>query len=97
MENHFRGFIVEYIEKSKKSEVDELANAVVRNTPLPTDVFFQVTEDALNKMVEPEPELINVIEGEDWSTTIMAYLCHYYGQITPLSMSECSREPRLIR
>jgi hypothetical protein len=33
--------------------------------PLPADVFFQVIEDASVKMVEPEPMLINAIEGKD--------------------------------
>jgi hypothetical protein len=36
------------------------------NKPLFVDVFFQVIEDASVKTVEPEPRLINVIEGEDW-------------------------------
>jgi hypothetical protein len=40
MECHFKGFMVEYIERSKKSEADELAKATVRNTQLPPDVFF---------------------------------------------------------
>jgi hypothetical protein len=46
--------------------------------PLPADVFFQVIEDASVKMVEPEPMLINAIEGKDWRAPIMTYLCHYY-------------------
>jgi hypothetical protein len=45
---------------------------------LPVDVFFQVIEDASIKTVEPEPRLINAIEGEDWRAPIMAYLRHYY-------------------
>jgi hypothetical protein len=42
MGSYFKGFTVEYIEKTKNAEVDELARAVGRNTPLPADVFFQV-------------------------------------------------------
>jgi ribonuclease HI len=34
MENHFKGFSVEYIKRSKNTEVDELAKAATRNTPL---------------------------------------------------------------
>jgi hypothetical protein len=45
---------------------------------LPVDVFIQVIEDASIKTVEPEPRLINAIEGEDWRAPIMAYLRHYY-------------------
>jgi hypothetical protein len=78
MENHFNGYTVEYIERSKNSEADELAMAAARNTPLPTDVFFHVVSDALIKTVELEPRVINLIEGEDWHAPIMAYLCHYY-------------------
>jgi ribonuclease HI len=40
MESYFKGFMVEYIERNKNSEVDELAKAAAPNTPLPADVFF---------------------------------------------------------
>jgi hypothetical protein len=66
MENHFKGFTIEYIERNKNTEADELAKATVHNTPLPADVFFHVIKAASVKIVEPEPRLINVIEGEDW-------------------------------
>jgi hypothetical protein len=65
MENHFKDFTVEYIERNRNTEADELAKAAARNMPLPTDVFFQVMEDALVKTIESEPRLINIIEGED--------------------------------
>jgi hypothetical protein len=45
---------------------------------MPTYVFLQVLEDASVKTVLPEPRVINIIEGEDWSDSIMAYLRHYY-------------------
>jgi ribonuclease HI len=78
MDNHFKCFIVEYIEIRKNSKADELAKAVARNTPLPTDVFFQIVLDASMKIVKPEPRIINLIEGEDWHMPIMAYLRYYY-------------------
>jgi hypothetical protein len=65
MENHFKGFTVEYIERNRNTEADELAKAAARNMPLPMDVFFQVMEDALVKTIESESRLINIIEGED--------------------------------
>jgi ribonuclease HI len=78
MENYFKGFIVEYIERDKNTEADDLAKAAARNTQMPPDVFYQVLEDASVKILLPEPRLINIIEGEDWRAPIMAYLCHYY-------------------
>jgi hypothetical protein len=45
---------------------------------MPTDVFFQVIEEALIKIVILELRLINIIEGEDRRAPIMAYLHHYY-------------------
>jgi hypothetical protein len=74
----FQSFRVEYIERNKNSKADELAKVAARNTPLSADIFFQVFDDALVKMVEPEPRLINVIEGEDSCAPMMAYLHHYY-------------------
>jgi hypothetical protein len=65
MQNHFKGFIVEYIERNKNTKAGELAKAAAHNTPLLADVFFQVIEDTSVKKVEPEPKLINAIEGED--------------------------------
>jgi hypothetical protein len=65
MENHFKGFTVEYIEQSKNTKADKLAKVVARNTSLPADVFLQVISDASIKIVEPEPRMINLIQGED--------------------------------
>jgi hypothetical protein len=65
MENYFKRFTVEYIERNKNCEANELAKAAIRNTPMPADVFFQVLEDASIKTVPPEPRVFNIIEGED--------------------------------
>jgi ribonuclease HI len=78
MECYFKGITVEYIERTKNSEADELVKAVTRNTPLLTNVFFQVILDMSIKTVKMEPKVFNLIEGEDWHTPIMAYLRHYY-------------------
>jgi hypothetical protein len=64
MENFFKGFTVEYIDRNKNSKA-ELAMAAARNIPLPTDVFIQTILDALVKTIEPEPRVINIIQGED--------------------------------
>jgi hypothetical protein len=56
----------------------DLAKASTRNTPMLADVFFQIIEEALVKIVMPEPKMINIIEGEDWQAPIMANLHHYY-------------------
>jgi hypothetical protein len=40
MKSYFKGFTVEYIEHNKNTEVDDLAKAATRSTPMPTDVFF---------------------------------------------------------
>jgi hypothetical protein len=78
MENYFKGFMVEHIERGKNSKDDEFVKVAAHNTPLHADVFFQVVLDASIKTVETEPKVINQIEGEDWRATIMAYMCHYY-------------------
>jgi ribonuclease HI len=46
METYFKGFTVEYIERNKNYDADELAKAAAHNTPMPADVFFQVLKDA---------------------------------------------------
>jgi ribonuclease HI len=66
MENYFKGFTVEHIDRNKNVEANELAKAIAQKTALPLDVFFQTIEEAYVKTVESEPRLINVIEGEDW-------------------------------
>jgi ribonuclease HI len=78
MENHFKGFTVEYIKRSKNTEADELVKAIAHNTPLPADVFLQVISDASIKIVKSGPSMINLIQGENWHAPIMAYLHHYY-------------------
>jgi ribonuclease HI len=78
MENYFKGFIVEYIERTKNTEADELAKAAAKKAVLPPDVFFQVIEDPSIKTVEPEPRMVNIIQGKDYRAPIMAYLHHHY-------------------
>jgi hypothetical protein len=73
-----KGFTVEYIDINKNAKADELTKATARNAPLPADIFMQTISDALIKMIEPEPRVINIIQGEDWRASIMAYLRHYY-------------------
>jgi ribonuclease HI len=65
MENYFKGFTVEYIQRTKNTEADELAKATIKKAVLPPDVFFQVIEDPFVKTVKPEPRMVNIIERED--------------------------------
>jgi hypothetical protein len=78
MENYFKGFTTEYIERNKNTKADDLAKVAALNTPMPPDVFYLVHEDPSVKTVLLEPRLFNIIKGEDWSAPIMAYLCHNY-------------------
>jgi ribonuclease HI len=78
MEKFLKGFIVQYIERAKNTDADELAKAAAKKELLPLDVFFQVVEDPSVKIVEQEARMINVVQGEDWRAPIMAYLCHHY-------------------
>jgi ribonuclease HI len=66
MENFFKGFSVEYIDRNKNTEADKLAKAAAHNTPLLADVFLQIISDASIKTIEPEPKVINIIQGKDW-------------------------------
>jgi DNA polymerase I-like protein with 3'-5' exonuclease and polymerase domains len=78
MENYFKGLTVEYIERTKNTEADELAKAAAKKAVLPPDVFFHVIEDSSVKTVEAEPRMVNIIQGEDCRAPIMAYLHHHY-------------------
>jgi hypothetical protein len=66
IENFFKGFTVEHIERAKNTEADEMTKATVRKATPPLDVFFQVIEDPSIKTVEPKPRMVNVVQGEDW-------------------------------
>jgi hypothetical protein len=57
---------VEYIDRNKNVEVDELAKVAAYNTPLPVDVFLPIISDTSVKMIKPEPKVINIIHGKDW-------------------------------
>jgi ribonuclease HI len=72
LENVFKGFTVEYIDRNKNAEADELTKATARNSPLPADVFLETISDASIKMIELEPRVINIIYGKDWQAPIMA-------------------------
>jgi hypothetical protein len=78
MENFFKGFTTQHIERTKKTEADELVKAAAKKAVLPQDIFFQLIKDPSIKIVEPEPRMINIIQGEDWRAPIMAYLHHHY-------------------
>jgi hypothetical protein len=77
-ENYLRGFSVEHIERSKNTEVVELAKAAARKIALPPDVFFQTLEDPSVKTIKPELKTVNVIREGDWRAPIMTYLRHHY-------------------
>jgi hypothetical protein len=66
MENDFKVFTVEYIERTKNTEANELTKVAAKKAVLPPDVFFQVIEDPFVKTVEPEPKMVNIIQGEHW-------------------------------
>jgi hypothetical protein len=78
MENYFKMFTVEHIERSKNVEANKLVKAAARKTTLPSDVFFQTIKDSYVKTIAPEPRMFNVIAREDWRAPIMVYLCHYF-------------------
>jgi ribonuclease HI len=61
MENYFKGFTVDYIERAKNTEADELAKVATKKAVLPPDVFFQVLEETSVKTVESEPRMVNII------------------------------------
>jgi hypothetical protein len=50
-ESYFKGFMVEYIKCNKNTEAYDLAKVIACNIPMPSDVFFQVIEDASIKTV----------------------------------------------
>jgi hypothetical protein len=72
MENFFKGFTVEHIERAKNTEADELAKAAARKMVLPPNVFFQTIEDPSIKTAELEPRMVNIVQAEDWRAPIMA-------------------------
>jgi hypothetical protein len=51
MKNYFKGFTMEYIDRNKNVEADELAKAATQKTMLPLNVFFQTIKDASVKIV----------------------------------------------
>ena len=70
METFFKGFTVEFIERSKNSKADELAKAAAKNTCIPPDVFFQIMKDPSIKTIDQEPKMIHPIESLDWRSVI---------------------------
>jgi hypothetical protein len=78
MENFFKGFTMEHIERAKNTDAYELAKAMARKEALPSDVFFPVIEVPSVKTVEPEPKMVNVMQGEDWRALVMVYFRHNY-------------------
>jgi ribonuclease HI len=44
MDNYFKGFTIEFVERTKNTEANELAEATDRKTVLQLDVFFQTIE-----------------------------------------------------
>jgi hypothetical protein len=44
MENHFKGFIMEYIKRNENTEADDLAKVMTHNILMPADVFFSSSQ-----------------------------------------------------
>jgi hypothetical protein len=65
MENYFKGFTVKYVERTKKTEANELAKpAARRKNTTPIHVFPNHRRPSV-KTVELEPTIVNIIQGED--------------------------------
>jgi ribonuclease HI len=94
MDTFFKGFTLKHIERPKKTKADELAKVAARKAELPPDVFFQVIKDPSVKTVEPEPRMINIVQGEDWRAQILAYLHHHY---EPNSTAELNRMQQRVK
>jgi hypothetical protein len=79
MENYFKGFSIEHIERSRNTEANELVKIAAKKmtSPLP-NIFSQILEDSSVKTVESEPRIVNIIQGEDWRAPIMVYPHHHY-------------------
>jgi hypothetical protein len=39
---------------------------MARKMVIPLDVFFQTIEDPAVKIVEREPRMVSIVQGEDW-------------------------------
>jgi hypothetical protein len=61
LENQFRGFTVQHIDRSRNEEADTLAKASVRGDPLPFNVFYQVTETPFIGHLDLEAIPVNMI------------------------------------
>jgi hypothetical protein len=94
MENFFKGFTVEHIERGRNTEVDELVKDAARKMVLPPDVFFQTIEDPSVKIVEPKTRMVNIVQGEDWRAPIMAYLRLHY---EPDTSTELTRMQQRVK
>jgi hypothetical protein len=100
MENFFKGFTVEYIERAKNTEAYELAKAAAKKMVLPLDVFFQKNKDPFVKIVEPELRMVNIVHGEDWRALIMEYRKHHYepdNSIDLTRMQQRAKAYKIIR
>jgi hypothetical protein len=94
MDFFFKCFTVEYIDRNKNTEADELAKAAAHNTPLPADVFLEIISVTSIKTIKLEPRVINIIQDEDWRAPIMAYLRHYYGPDTTVEQIRMQQRAR---
>jgi hypothetical protein len=97
MENFYKGFTIEHIERAKNTEADELAKATARKMVLPPDVFFQTIEDSSVKIVEPEKRMVNIVQGEDWWAPIMAYLRHHYEPDSSIDLTKMQQRVKAYK
>jgi hypothetical protein len=76
MENYFRRFSVEHIERTKNTEADELAKVAAKKKQHYPRHVFPNTQRFIYKIVELEPRIVNVIQGRigehrSWHTSII--------------------------
>jgi ribonuclease HI len=65
MENYFKGFTVKYVERTKKTEANELAKPAARRKNTTPIHVIPNHRRPLVKTVELEPTIVNIIQGED--------------------------------
>jgi ribonuclease HI len=64
MENYFKGFKVECIERNKNCEADELAKTAARNTPMQPMYFSMCSKMHQAKQSHQSPESSTLLKGK---------------------------------
>jgi ribonuclease HI len=97
MDNYFKGFTIEYIERNKNFKAGELVKAAARNTPCPPMYFLKCLKMHQSKQSHQSPGSPTLLKEKIGELQQWLTFANIMSQIVKINKPECNNERKIIK